>query len=58
MLRLQAGELRIGDVLDGHALHFDEPAGAADRSMDDDDGLLGEALGVESLNSEVVGGVT
>ena len=48
----------IGVLPDGHALHLDEPAGAADGSMNDDMRMLGEAIVVQRLDELVVSDVS
>ena len=55
---LETGELLVADILYGHALHLNEPACSADRSLNNDERLVGETLFVETSDGEIVGGVT
>ena len=47
---LKHGELWVVSLLDGHALHLDEPSWTADGGVDDDIGLAGKALLVEAAH--------
>ena len=44
-------------IQDCHALHFDEPAGSADGSEEEDNGLLGETFLIDVAHHDVVGGI-
>lgn len=55
MIRSEGLELRVVDLADGHTLHFDQPAGTANGGMDNDIGLVGEALFKHIIDRRVVG---
>ena len=58
MIRSEGLELRVVDLADGHAFHFNQPSRTAYRSMDNDIGLVGETLLVELTDNLIIGNVT